>query len=209
MGDTSKFNLDITQGENRVTAQKANPLRANPTSTLPREKDPLQKQLSDIEDQIRQLNEKTDKLQKTSPLNQDQQGRKNHNPTTPVNDHTGASKNQPIRESLDETLDIVDGQKVDLANPEIKYLMDEVHAIQGKMKKLETENQKLKNDLAITSNKRQLGSKEEEYKPEGFDLNKYIGVYQGMDEVIKLDTKLTKFIDFQTNYNKRFEMEID
>ena len=43
MGDTSKFNLDITQGENRVNPQKQNPLRANPASTLPREKDPLQK----------------------------------------------------------------------------------------------------------------------------------------------------------------------
>lgn len=70
------------------------------------------------------------------------------------------------------------------------------------MKKLETENQKLKNEMALNANKRNpvfQGKADEEYKAEGFDLNKYIGVYQGVDDVIKLDNKLTKFIDFQTN----------
>lgn len=34
-------------------------------------------------------------------------------------------------------------------------------------------------------------------------------MYQGVDEVVKLDNKLSKFIDFQTNYNKKLEMELD
>lgn len=113
-------------------------------------RDPLQKQLSDIEDQIRLLKNRTDHLPNAGQINI-QSGSKNPNPAA-VSGLLG--QNIPLRESLDDTLDIVDGQKVDLGNPEIKYLMDEVHMIQGKMKKLETENQKLKNDITINSNKR-------------------------------------------------------
>ena len=151
-----------------------------------------------MEDQIKVLKDKTDRLLKATPTLAHQ------NPINHIPAAVGGlnGTNLPVRESLNETLDIVDGQKVDPANPEIKYLMDEVHLIQGKMKKLETENQKLKNEMALNANKRNpvfQGKADEEYKAEGFDLNKYIGVYQGVDDVIKLDNKLTKFIDFQTN----------
>jgi hypothetical protein len=89
-------------------------------------------------------------------------------------------------------------EKTDMYGNDIKYLMDEVHKMQEKIFDLEATNKKLSEENQSKAKLLEESNKElnnEDEKGKDFDLNRYIGVYEGMDEVMKVDRKMTEFIN--------------
>ena len=131
--------------------------------------------------------------------------------------HAEKNKNQPFPLKNDKNFirstskDSTDRIEKNSNENDIKYLMDEFHIMQEKVYSLELQNKKLIQDSKNPKKKKKNDDDdfaEDNVSNGKFDLNRYIGVYEGMDEVIKVDKKLTQFIDHQTIMNKRLEMEI-
>lgn len=192
--------------QSKIPEQETKPVQTPPPlDTL------LAKQLSDIEDQLdRMKSQKYDDINNLRAEFAEQLRLINEGKMADPDLIHPNKKKKKEEEPKKEPLPSVESRRVDAFGNDIKYLMDEVHRMQETIYALQQENKSMTEKLE--SQKKAEKNPEEEQnavarldkdKDTGFDLNRYIGVYEGMDEVMKLDKKLSHFIDHQTILNKR------